>query len=553
MRQDRIARGVASGVGNSLLLVGAKTGRDGIHGATFASLEDPHSRERSAVQVGDAFMEKLLLEACLELLAANVVVGIQDLGAAGLTSSSAEMASRAGSGVEIDVGLVPCRETGMSAYEIMLSESQERMLVVAQRGREEEAQAIFTKWGLDAVVIGTVTDDKTLRILHDGALAAEIPVTALVDEAPCYDRPAARPSYLDDPQVMSADALPESSDLAADLLDLLACPTIASKAWVYRQYDSMVRATTVLRPGGGAAVVALPGFERGIAMTTDGNGRYVYLDPRAGGMRAVAEAARNLTCVGARPLAVTDCLNFGNPEKPGVFYQFVESVTGIAEACRALDTPVVSGNVSFYNETGGEDIFPTPIIGMVGLVENLDHLTTSALKAPGNALALVGAPAETLGGSELAALRAGRTLGPTPPIDLDLEARTQLICREAIQAGLIRAAHDISDGGLAVALAEMCIAGDLGADLAWKVEGRADLALFGEGGSRIVVEVRPDDLATFEWSAREYEVPFLPLGHVSVEKKLSIRLGRSSETIELCESIATLRERWEGAIPWAMD
>jgi len=558
MRQGRIARGVASGVGNPLLLVGAKTGRDGIHGATFASVEDPHSRERSAVQVGDPFMEKLLLEACLELLDADVVVGIQDLGAAGLTSSSAEMASRAGSGVEIDVALVPCREADMSAYEIMLSESQERMLVVARRGREEEAQAVFTKWGLDAVVVGRVTDEKTLRILRAGALAAEMAVTALVDEAPLYDRPAARPAYLDDPQMMSADALPDSHNLAADLLDLLARPTVASKAWVYRQYDSMVRAATALRPGGDAAVVALPsldcGFQRGVAMTTDGNGRYVYLDPRTGGMHAVAEAARNLTCSGARPLAVTDCLNFGNPEKAGVFYQFVESVTGIAEACRALDVPVVSGNVSFYNETNGEDIFPTPIIGMVGVADNLDHLTTIALKESGNMLALLGAAAETLGGSEYAALRGGRPLGPTPPIDLDLEARTQLVCREAIQAGWVRAAHDVSDGGLAVTLSEMCITGDLGADLTWEIEGRADLALFGEGGPRIVVEAREADLAALERSARERNVPFITLGRVSEQKTLSIQLEQAQrpETLELSAPIVALREPWEEAIPWAM-
>jgi phosphoribosylformylglycinamidine synthase len=554
MRRDHIARGVASGAGNPLLLVGAKTGRDGIHGATFASVEDPHSRERSAVQVGDPFMEKLLLEACLELLDADVVVGIQDLGAAGLTSSSAEMASRAGSGVEIDVALVPCRETGMSPYEIMLSESQERMLVVARRGREQEAQAIFTKWELDAVVIGHVTDDATLRVLRDGRVIGAMPVTALVDEAPRYDRPARRPVYLDDPQLMSADALPESRDLTADLLDLLARPTIASKEWVYRQYDSMVRASTVLLPGGDAAVVALPDFTRGVALTTDGNGRYVHLDPRAGGMHAVAEAARNLTCAGARPLAVTDCLNFGNPEKPGVFYQFVESVTGIAEACRALDTPVVSGNVSFYNETGGEDIFPTPIIGMVGVVDDLDHLTTVALTESGNVLALLGAPAETLGASEYAALRAGRALGPTPPIDLDLEARVQLVCREAIQAGWIRAAHDVSDGGLAVALAEMCIAGELGADLAWDISGRADVALFGEGGSRIAVEIRPDDLTALERSAHEHGVPFVALGHVSAEKTLTIRLRQAhgAQTRDLFASISMLREQWEGAIPWAM-
>jgi phosphoribosylformylglycinamidine synthase II len=554
IRQDRIARGIASGVGNPLLLVGAKTGRDGIHGATFASVEDPHSRERSAVQVGDPFMEKLLLEACLELMNEDVVVGAQDLGAAGLTSSSAEMASRAGSGVDIDVALVPCRERQMNAYEVMLSESQERMLVVAQRGREREAQAIFTKWGLDAVVIGEVTDSKTLRILNDGALVAEIPVAALVDEAPVYDRAAERPAYLDDPQVMRADALPESSDLGADLLALLARPTIASKAWVYRQYDSMVRAATALGPGSSAAVVALPDFRRGIAMTTDGNGRYVYLDPRAGAMHAVAEAARNLTCAGARPLAVTDCLNFGNPEKVGVFYQFVESIEGIAEACRALDVPVVSGNVSFYNETNGEDIYPTPVIGMVGVLDDLDHLTTIALKESGNALALLGGPAETLGGSEFAVMRGGRAFGPTPPIDLEREARAQLVCREAIRAGWAQAAHDVADGGLAVALAEMCLAGGRGADLSWVIDGRADLALFGEGGARIIIEARPEDLAAIERSARERNVPYAMLGRVSDDTLLTIHLrqARHPETIEMRCALAALKEQWEEAIPWAM-
>jgi phosphoribosylformylglycinamidine synthase II len=560
---ESIARGTASGVGNPVLAVGAKTGRDGIHGATFASVEDPHSHERSAVQVGDPFMEKLLLEACLELIARGAVVGIQDMGAAGLTSSSAEMASRAGSGIEIDVALVPRRETDMTPYEVMLSESQERMLVVVRRGHEDDARAVFTKWGLDAVVIGRVTDDGFLRILEDGRVAGELPVVALVDEAPVYDRPATRPAYLDDPAVMSADDLPESADLAADLLALLARPTIASKAWVYRQYDSMVRTATVQRPGGDAAVVALPGFARGVAMTTDGNGRYVYLDPRVGGMHAVAEAARNLSCVGARPLAVTDCLNFGNPEQPDIFYQFVEAVQGMAEACRALGTPVVSGNVSFYNETGGHDIFPTPVVGMVGVVDDLDHMTTSALQSSGDALLLLGTDPVTLGASEYAAMRSGATLGPTPPIDLAQEAAAQLVCREAIAAGWVRAAHDVAEGGLAVTLAEMCIGGGRGAHVTLAAHGRMDTALFGEGGARIILEVAPEHVAAVERLSAERDVACRVLGNVADGNRLEIgprgigtpggeaqQEGPADGRLSL--AVTDLRSSWEEAIPCAM-
>jgi phosphoribosylformylglycinamidine synthase len=547
-------------VGNPVLVVGAKTGRDGIHGATFASIEDPHSRERSAVQVGDPFLEKLLLESCLELIASGVLVGLQDMGAAGLTSSSAEMASRAGSGIEIDVALVPRRETGMTPYEVMLSESQERMLAVVQRGKEAEARAIFAKWELDAVEVGRVTDDGLLRILEAGQMVGELPIAALVDEAPIYDRPAARPAYLDDAALMSADALPASTDLAADLLALLARPTIASKHAVYRQYDSMVRTATVIRPGADAAVVALPDFSRGIALTTDGNGRYVYLNPRTGGRHAVAEAARNLVCVGARPLAVTDCLNFGNPEKPGTMYQFVESIAGIADACRALGTPVVSGNVSFYNETNGQDIFPTPIIGMVGLVDDLKHLTTPDLKDAGNWLVLLGtSEATTLGGSEYAAMHSSRTLGPTPPLDLDEEARLQAACLELIRAGMVRAAHDVSDGGLAVALAEMCIAGGKGASIDLLGQSRPDVALFGEGGSRIIVEIARQDWDRLHQLCGQHAVPHWVLGHVTDDDQLlitlfpwDIDLEEHQEIATMSVSVTALQERWEGGLAWAM-
>jgi phosphoribosylformylglycinamidine synthase len=383
---------------------------------------------------------------------------------------------------------------------------------------------------------------------------------ALVDEAPVYDRPAVRPAYLDDPTVMAADALPESTDLAADLLALLARPTIASKAWVYDQYDSMVRTSTVQLPGGDAAVMALPDFSRAVAMTTDGNGRYVYLDPRLGGMHAVAEAARNLVCAGARPLAVTDCLNFGNPEKPGVFYQFVESVHGLAEACRALGTPVVSGNVSFYNETDGQDIFPTPVVGMVGVVDDLAHLTTPALKSPGDLLLALGAAPTTLGAGEYAAMRAGQPLGPVPPLDLAAEARVLALALEGIRAGWVRAAHDVADGGLAVTLAEMCLAGSHGAALAWDAPGRADLALFGEGGGRIVLEVPAAERERVERRAAELGVPCAVLGTVSAGGDLRIMLGRASGpddnegdgATRLTLPVAALRARWEEAIPWIM-
>jgi phosphoribosylformylglycinamidine synthase II len=556
IRHERIARGRASGVGNPVLVVGAKTGRDGIHGATFASIEDPHSRERSAVQVGDPFMEKLLLEACLELIESGAVVGLQDMGAAGLASSSAEMASRAGSGIEIDVALVPRRETGMTPYEVMLSESQERMLVVVQRGKEAQAQAIFVKWGLDAVEVGQVTENGLLRILEHGQLAGELPIAALVDEAPVYDRPAERPAYLDDAALMSADALPASTDLAADLLALLAQPTIASKHAVYRQYDSMVRTATVVRPGADAAVVALPDFSRGIAMTTDGNGRYVYLNPRAGGMHAVAEAARNLVCVGARPLAVTDCLNYGNPEKPGIFYQFVESIGGISDACRTLGTPVVSGNVSFYNESNGRDIFPTPVIGMVGMVDDLKHLTSPDLKANGNWLVLLGPKeATTLGGSEYAAMKSGKTLGPPPPIDLAQEAQAQAACLDAIRAGIVRAAHDVSDGGLAVALAEMCMAGNKGAVLEWDMACRAETVLFGEEASRILLEIAAEHKAHFHEICEQHAIPYTTLGRVVDADLLHIRLlswddqrGKREERATVSLSVTALKEQWEGAL-----
>ncbi|BCJ87153.1 phosphoribosylformylglycinamidine synthase subunit PurL [Effusibacillus dendaii] len=552
--QDKITKGNASGVGNPVMAVGARTGRDGIHGATFASTEDPHSKERSAVQVGDPFMEKLLLEACLELIATGAVVGIQDMGAAGMTSSSAEMASRAGSGLEMDVAQVPRREEGMTPYEIMLSESQERMLVVMERGKEHIAETIFNKWGLEATVIGRVTDDGMLRIKEGAQVVAEIPVTTLVDEAPVYNRPAKRPDYLNETESFAIDSIAEPSDLNETLHTLLRQPTIASKEWVYRQYDYMVRTSTVVRPGSDAAVVSIRGTRKGLAMKTDGNGRYVYLDPETGGKLVVAEAARNVVCTGAEPLAVTDCLNYSNPEKPEIMYQLEQSANGMSEACRVLDTPVISGNVSLYNETNGIDIYPTPVIGMVGLVHDLNHLTTLDWKAEGNLLYLTGFTKADIGGSEYLAAVHGLVTGRPPAIDLELEKSVQQLTLTAIQQGLVRSAHDCADGGLAVALAESAIAGGKGA-LIELLTGeeiaaglRTDFVLFSESPSRIVLEVTPDQAEQLESLARERNVPLTRIGRVT-GTNLTIQVNGVAS---IDQSVEKLAETWRGAIPCIM-
>jgi phosphoribosylformylglycinamidine synthase II len=549
MTHDQIAKGYASGVGNPVLAVGARTGRDGIHGATFASAEDPHSKERSAVQVGDPFMEKLLLEACLELIATGEVVGIQDMGAAGLTSSSAEMAARAGSGIELDLLKVPRREEGMTPYELMLSESQERMLVVMKKGKEHIAEEIFRKWGLEAAVIGKVTDDGMLRLREGEKTVAEIKVSTLVDDAPVYHRPSKRPAYLD--ETLSFD--PATVNVPADLTDtlhrLLRTPTIASKEYVYQQYDYMVRTQTVVRPGSDAAVISIRGTRKALAMTTDGNGRYVYLNPRKGGQHAIAESARNLVCSGAKPLAVTDCLNYSSPEKPEIFYQFEESCAGISEACVALGTPVISGNVSLYNQTRDIDIYPTPIIGMVGLIEDLDHITTQEFKASGDYLLLVGPQATAgIGGSEYLKAVHGLVAGDAPALDLAMEKAVQEAVLTAIQAGLVRAAHDLSEGGLAVALAESAIGGKLGATIHLTSSQRLDEVLFGEAASRIVLEVRPEDVAGVEQLFREKEVPFAVIGQVGGDR-LTIKVN--GETV-IEDEVQHLEATWRGAIPCLM-
>ena len=402
INHEDIKKGQAHGVGNTVMYVGAKTGRDGIHGATFASVELSESSEekRSAVQVGDPFMEKLLLEACLELIQSDALVGIQDMGAAGLTSSSAEMASKAGSGITMNLDLIPQRETGMTAYEMMLSESQERMLIVVKKGREQEIVDLFTKYDLDAVAVGEVTEDKNLTLFHKGEMVAQVPADALAEEAPVYHKPSSEPQYFRDFQAITPES-PKVEDYKETLLSLLQQPTIASKEWVYDQYDYMVRTSTVIAPGSDAAVVRVRGTNKALAMTTDCNSRYIYLDPETGGKIAVAEAARNIICSGAEPLAITDCLNFGNPEKPEIFWQLEKAADGMSDACRALSTPVIGGNVSLYNEIDGEAIYPTPVVGMVGLIKDVKDITTQTFKNEGDFIYVIGEAKPEFGGSEL--------------------------------------------------------------------------------------------------------------------------------------------------------
>ncbi|HHW39872.1 MAG TPA: phosphoribosylformylglycinamidine synthase subunit PurL [Syntrophomonadaceae bacterium] len=542
-----IRLGRAAGVGNLVMLVGARTGRDGIHGCTFASeeLSVESEQRRPAVQVGDPFMEKLLIEACLEVIRGNYIVGIQDLGAAGLTSSSAEMAGRAGTGIELDVSLVPRREKGMTPYEVMLSESQERMLLVLEPDKEEPVRKIFEKWGLEAVVIGRVTGDGIYRVRDGETVVAEVPVKALTDGAPVYHRRGREPAYYREKKIQPVDTVPVPEDLGQVLLQLLADPNIASKEWVYRQYDHMVMTNTVVRPGADAAVLRVKGTGKGIALTTDGNSRYCYLDPYRGGMAAVAEAARNLSCVGAEPIGLTDCLNFGNPEKPEIFWQFEEAVKGMSEACRALEIPVVSGNVSFYNETEGEAIYPTPVVGMVGLLQDIARRCTPDFKDPGDKILLLGGFSPELGASEYLALVHKIEAGRVPAVDLDLEKRVQACCRSLVRKGLVKSAHDCSEGGLAVALAECSINGNVGALLEVEIEGRPDTFLFGEVHSCIVITCAPRRLAQVEAEARDKGIPCRLLGEVGGER-LVIREPGGRVLID--QPVGEMRRVWQESI-----
>ncbi len=520
VKKKQIFTGIAKGVGNPVIYVGSKTGRDGIHGATMASesFSEEKERRRPTVQVGDPFTEKLLLEACLELMEKDFIVGIQDMGAAGLTSSSAEMAGRGGCGIELDLSAVPLRESGMTPYEILLSESQERMLLVAKQGSEAEIEKIFEKWDLDAVVVGRVTDDQQFRAIWRGEEVANIPIRALTKDSPVYQRPSARPPQQDQLQQLDLATVKEPKDLGATLKQLLSSPNLASKEWLYRQYDQFVRTNTVVGPGADAAVIRVKGTVKGLALTVDGNSRYCYLDPYVGGVVAVAEAARNLACVGARPIGLTDCLNFGSQEKPEVMWQFSQVIQGMRDACTALNVPVVSGNVSFYNETDGTPIYPTPTIAMVGLLDRVERVVTPWFKSSGDAVVLLGRTREELGGSEYLKSVHGLTRGTPPWIDLKMERAVQLCCLEAIDQELLLSAHDVSDGGLAVALAECCIGGNAERPLGVRIERhemiRGDAFLFSESQSRIVVSLKEESIDRMKENAARHNVPMLVIGTV---------------------------------------
>jgi phosphoribosylformylglycinamidine synthase subunit PurL len=563
VRRDQIFFGKATGVGNPVLYVGAKTGRDGIHGATMASAEfDEEALEkRPTVQVGDPFLEKLLLEACLEAMRSGAVAGIQDMGAAGLTSSSCEMAARAGTGIELDLSLVPQREQGMTAYEMLLSESQERMLIVAHRGREREVMDIFRKWDLDAVVIGRVREGSNMRVIHDGETVADIPVSALTDEAPRYERPmkavASGQEKSDSARRLTGDGqrtTDEAQNYNSSLMRLVAAPNIASKEWVYRQYDHMVRTNTIVLPGADAAVVRIKETRRALAMCLDGNGRYCAASPREGARLIVAEAARNVVCTGARPLAVTNCLNFASPERPEVMWSFSEVIDGMSEACRAFNTPVVSGNVSFYNETEGRGILPTPVIGMVGLIEDVRRVVQHGFKASGDIIALLGVTNDDLSISEFAATIEGRTTdemileGRVPALDLELEKIVQETCLRAAETGLLRSAHDCSDGGLAVALAECCFSSlnreAIGAEVDLTGALSKEAQLFSESPSRIIVSFDEAARGQMEEIAASTNCPLTILGRTG-GADLSITAD-SEEVVRL--SIAELEAAWRTSL-----
>jgi len=542
INHEDIQRGIAAGVGNTVLYAGAKTGRDGIHGATFASeeLNEESEKKRPAVQVGDPFMEKLLLEACLEVIKSDALVGIQDMGAAGLTSSSAEMASKAGFGIEMHLDRVPQRETHMTAYEMMLSESQERMLLVVKKGREQEIVEIFEKYDLDCVAVGQVTDDKMLRLIHHGEVVAEVPADALAEEAPVYNKPKQEPAYFREFQA-TENVEPQVSDVQETLTALVAQPTIASKEWVYDQYDYQVRTSTVVTPGSDAAVVRVRGTNKALAMTTDCNSRYIYLDPVTGGKIAVAEAARNIVCSGGKPLAITDCLNFGNPENPEIFWQLDQSADGISAACLALDAPVIGGNVSLYNERSGTAVYPTPTIGMVGLIQDLAHVTTQQAKHAGDKVYVIGETLTEFGGSELQKMVNGTISGKAPAIDLDIEARRQQQLLTAIQSGLVASAHDVSEGGMAVALAEVVFGTEYGLEVT--LDGSAVTALFSESQSRFVITVAEEHVTDFEIAMPEARA----VGTITTDTDFVIHSTTGEKWIQL--PVAELFAAWKGAIP----
>ncbi|MDO7983918.1 phosphoribosylformylglycinamidine synthase subunit PurL [Enterococcus faecium] len=541
IEHKHIQKGQAAGVGNSIMYVGAETGRDGIHGATFASEEfnQEEEQQRSAVQVGDPFMEKLLLEACLELILhhSDSLIGIQDMGAAGLVSSSAEMASKAGSGLILTLDEVPQRETGMTPYEMMLSESQERMLICVKSGEEEKIQELFQKYDLDAVTIGKVTDDGQYRLYHQGEEVANLPVDALAEDAPVYHKEMKEPARIVEFQQL-APYQPVIEEPGQVLLDLLQQPTIASKRSIYETYDSQVQTNTVVRPGSDAAVMRVRGTNKALAMTTDCNARYLYLDPKIGGQIAVAEAARNIIASGGKPLAITDCLNYGSPDKPEVFWELSTSADGIAAACETLGTPVISGNVSLYNETDGQAIYPTPMIGMVGLIEDHKHITTQEFKKSGDLIYILGKTFADFDGSELQKMQLGRIEGVIRNFDLSIEKRNQELVLTAIQNGLIESAHDCSEGGLAIALAESAFKHQLGISVQFEL---SSAQLFAETQSRFVLTVAPENKTRFEEMMGDAAVL---AGKVTDEAIIEISATDGQIKIET----AVARKCWEDAI-----
>src|SRR5687767_10369079 len=556
MKETVLMRAVASGVGNPIIAVGARTGRDGIHGASFASadLSEESEAKRPQVQVGDPFTEKLLLEASLELIRSGAIVAIQDMGAAGLVSSSAEMAARGDVGVTIDTTKVPTREPGMTPYEILLSESQERMLVVAKRGRENEVKAILEKWELTTAVVGEVIAEPVYRVTEGDRVVAEFPGTRLVTDCPTYTPPARESAEIQALRSRDVSAIPERAEEADPrwtLLRLLASPTIASKTWVFRQYDSTVRTNTVIGPGGDAAVLRLRGTSKGLAAKTDCNGRYCYLDPRMGARIAVAESARNVACAGGRPKAITNNLNFGNPKRPEVYHQLREAVRGMGEACEALGTPVTGGNVSLYNEYPGGAVYPTPTIGMVGVVESIDHATTARFTEAGHEIVLLGEPTDELGGSEYLHTIHDVVAGAPPKCDLARERATIEALLEAIAGGHVESAHDCSDGGLAVALAECCMMNRdamHGAEVdlsSWSALPLRAL-LFGEAQGRIIVSTT--NAASVLAAATKRRVPARVIGTVTSSRNLRIRIA--DRTIDT--PLTTLAEAYHEAIPRRM-
>lgn len=543
LNHEDIQKGLASGVGNTVLYVGAKTGRDGIHGATMSSSEVAVDKEEElpVMQAGDPYLEKLLMEACLELVKSDALIGIQDMGAAGLTSSSAEMASKAGYGVELNLDLVPQREEGMTAYEMMLSESQERMLVVVKQGREQEIIDLCKKYGLEAVAIGKVTDDKMLRLTHKGEVVAEILADTLAEDAPVYHKKSEEPAYFSEFQAMDNEE-PAVGDLKETLSALLQRPTIASKEWVYSQFDSQARTNTVVAPGSSAGVIRVRGTNKGLAMTADCNSRYIYLDPETGGKIAVAEAARNLICSGAEPIAATDCLNFGSPDKPEVFWQIEKSADGIAAACRTLNAPIIGGNVSMSNEVNGVPVYPTPTMGLVGLIHDLSQVTTTSFKQAGDAIYLIGEAETEFGGSELQQMVHGKIFGKVPAIDLEVEATRQKALLKAIQSKLVQSATDLSEGGFAVALCEKAFdAEGLGAEVT--IKGSAVTALFSETQSRFLVTVKEELTTAFEAIVQDA----VQIGTVTNQNKIVIK--GDNDTVLIDGTVEEFRSTWKGAIP----